>query len=250
MDYKEFLTAVYTKTLRLSFSSLVHLDKSPRHFVDYYTMPFNVTPAIAFGSLLHCLVLEPETFGERYAIAPSVDRRTKAGRAAYQSFLDSCEGLTIITEAQHLQAINAIEGLKRCKPAMALLRSATEIEERLAFEHKGLTIKGIRDLASPDFVCDLKSTADASPRGFGYSVRKFAYNMQAAIYTYECGRPYWIIALEKNGNCAVYELGKRQIDLGLEMFERLVMKYKRCALLDGWRESYGFDQPEGVYLID
>lgn len=250
MDYKEFLKAVQDKTLRLSFSGLSRLEKSPRHFVEFHTNPTAPTPAMTYGSLVHCLVLEPETFAQRYAIAPICDKRTKAGKQAWDSFVQSSQGLQVITQQQHYTAVNSIEGLKNCKPAMGLLRRATEIEQKIRFDYKGLTISGIRDLSTPDYVCDLKTTTDASPKSFRYSVYKYFYHLQAAIYTYECQRPYYIIALEKNGNCAVYEIGQNLIEQGRELFERLVTKYKRCTFLDAWEQSYGFDQADGVYLID
>lgn len=250
MDYKEFLEAVKNKTLRLSFTSLNKLQKSPRHFMEHYTKPFVPSASMVFGSLVHCLVLEPEMFGKRYKIAPNLDRRTKKGKDAWNAFRSSLEGFTIITPKDYDEALQAIEGLKKCKPAVSLLRHCAEMEKKIRFKYKGLTISGIVDGLNPDFRLDLKTTQDASPKAFKWSARKYCYNLQGAIYTYENQEPFYIIALEKSGNCAVYELSKSLLEQGRVLFENLVTKYKKCSYLEAWNDSYSFDVPDGIHVLD
>lgn len=248
MNNKEFLKAVEDNSLRLSFTSLSKLDKSPRHFRDFFTTEFNETPAMRVGSLVHTLILEPELFTERYIIAPKIDKRTKVGKEAYNAFILASEGKTVITESEYEQALVYVQGVKECKAARWLLRAAEKVEQKLSFQHKGLTIRGIRDLEHPDFVADLKTTADASPKAFYWSVKKYLYNMQAAIYTYNCNRPYYIIAVEKSGQCAVYSLTEETIQEGRNKFEELVKKYRSCRLSGAWNESYGYDGGEDGIL--
>jgi len=160
-DYKEFLKAVKSKELRLSFTSLNKLQKSPRHFLEHYTKEFKSTAPMVFGSLVHCLVLEPETFDKRYIISPTFDKRTKAGKQGYKDFVSLSEGLEVVSEKEYKEALFAIEGLKSCKPALELLRDATETEKKIRFKYKGLTISGIVDGLNPNFRFDLKTTQDA-----------------------------------------------------------------------------------------
>ena len=249
-DYKEFLKAVKSKDLRLSFTSLNKLQKSPRHFLEHYTKEFKPSQSMVFGSLVHCLVLEPETFEQRYIISPTFDKRTKAGKQGYKDFLTLSEGLEVVSEKEYKEALFAIEGLKSCKPALELLRDATETEKKIRFKYKGLTISGIVDGLNPNFRFDLKTTQDASPKNFKWSVRKYCYHLQAAIYTYENKEPFYIIALEKSGNCAVYELSENLINSGRVLFEDLITKYKKCSFLECWNQSYSFSAPDGVHILE
>jgi exodeoxyribonuclease VIII len=218
-----------------------------RYFTDK-TLP---SAAMNFGSLVHCLVLEPETFADNYAVPPeNINRRTKEGKTQWDEFLATNADKTILNESDYQQALKAVDGLKTCKTAVDLLRSCKQVEQQIEFTYRGQTIRGVIDGQCPDFVLDLKTTQDASPRNFKWSVRKFLYNMQAAIYTHENGLPYYIIALEKNGACAVYEMHENLIQEGRALFDQLITKYLRCSFEESWNDGYGFGQPDGVFLLD
>jgi hypothetical protein len=49
-------------------SSLVRIMRSPAHFQEYVTHPPEPTPAMAFGTAVHCAVLEPAAFASDYAV--------------------------------------------------------------------------------------------------------------------------------------------------------------------------------------
>ena len=69
----------------LSRSALWKFHKIPALYQHEKLNPLYIkpeqTPAMVFGNLLHCLVLEPEDFESTYAVAPKVDKRTKDGKA-------------------------------------------------------------------------------------------------------------------------------------------------------------------------
>jgi len=84
----------------ISASGLKQIAKSPRHYWNKYLNPAyedTTTPAMAFGSVVHTLMLEPHTFNERYAISPDVNRTTKEGKAAYTAFAEANEGKEFIS---------------------------------------------------------------------------------------------------------------------------------------------------------
>lgn len=251
MDNNAFLKAVEDNALRLSFTSFSKLDKSPRHFRDHFLYPTDKKTFKA-GRVTHTACLEPKEFINRYYldIKNPFDGRTKEGKHIKNIFeLQPKKGKERITEAEYKDAMRRMEGVRSNKAAMELIRAATKIEHRFSFQHKGLTIRGIRDLEHPDFVADLKTTADASPKAFYWSVKKYLYNMQAAIYTYNCNRPYYIIAVEKSGQCAVYSLTEETIQEGRNKFEELVKKYRSCRLSGAWNESYGYGKADGILSI-
>src|SRR5687767_9617340 len=50
----------------LSYSSISAFKHSPRKFIDYKMGIKEETDAMLYGSMLHCLVLEPDDFFNRY----------------------------------------------------------------------------------------------------------------------------------------------------------------------------------------
>jgi hypothetical protein len=61
------------------------LAVSPFH-ADYMLKNPEQTPAMALGSALHTLVLEPSKFDKEYAVAPECDRRTTEGKHIWNLF--------------------------------------------------------------------------------------------------------------------------------------------------------------------
>ncbi len=50
------------------------------------------------GRLQHCLFLEPDVFHDEFVVSPKLDRRTKAGKEAYEDFMASVNGRSVVTQ--------------------------------------------------------------------------------------------------------------------------------------------------------
>ena len=81
MIKKDIPQMIYRGDPALSRSDIFEMRKSPMHFRYALDHPREETTAMAFGTALHCYVLEPEKFAERYVICEKIDRRTTAGKA-------------------------------------------------------------------------------------------------------------------------------------------------------------------------
>ena len=77
-------------------SDLWKMEDSPEKFKYFLEHPMEQTPAMAFGSACHKYILEPDSFGSEYVLASSVDKRTKEGKAAWETFLSENAGKTIV----------------------------------------------------------------------------------------------------------------------------------------------------------
>ena len=88
----------YRRHPAISRSELFKMSETPEKFKYFQENPQPQTPALAFGSFLHKLVLEPETLWDEYCIAPNVDRRTKSGKKAFEVFASENAGKTVMTE--------------------------------------------------------------------------------------------------------------------------------------------------------
>ena len=59
---------------------------------------FNNSPALLEGRVQHTVFLEHHNFDKEFVIEPSVDKRTKVGKAEYQEFLETVGDRTPIKE--------------------------------------------------------------------------------------------------------------------------------------------------------
>ena len=73
--------AEYFALDRASNSTLSKMKRSAAHCKANIDEPMTATPAMAFGTLVHCLVLEPLSFSERYYIAEDSDPPAPRGAA-------------------------------------------------------------------------------------------------------------------------------------------------------------------------
>ena len=82
---RQMTNAEYHASEGISSSNLKLLAESPIHLKhkDLFRME---SKAFDFGSLVHALVLEPETVDDEFAISPTFDLRTKAGKEAKTEF--------------------------------------------------------------------------------------------------------------------------------------------------------------------
>ena len=61
----------------LSYSALTQFKKSPNHLLAYWEGKQKRTDAMLFGSLIHKIILEPETFDFEYVVYQGKARRGK-----------------------------------------------------------------------------------------------------------------------------------------------------------------------------
>ena len=178
----------------LSYSALKAFAKSPNHYLAYINREVQETAAMVLGTAAHCAILEPQSFQERYAVAEKVDRRTKAGKEAWQRFQEDSAGKIVLTSEQNLDVLAMADGVNKNDEAAALLRHC-KFEQPVEGEIGGVTFKGVADAIAPNAVIDLKTSADASPNGFGRQAANLGYFMQAAIYRLLTGvdKFYWIV---------------------------------------------------------
>ena len=171
-------------------SDLWMMRESPEKYLYAVTHPDEEkTPALVFGSMVHKLILEPETFGDEYVLAPVVDRRTKEGKAAWQDFLDRAGEKTVITMEDYAKACEMAEAVEKHRIANGLINGAQRHEEAFFWTDPdtGETCKVRVDAlkADKDGVCviDYKTTMDASTDSFVLrDMLRYGYTLQSYMY--------------------------------------------------------------------
>jgi len=70
------------------------------------------TPFMVFGTLVHCLVLEPFKFENEFIVMPKVDGRTKEGKTIKAEFDEKANGRHVISEDDYQRALDCVASLK------------------------------------------------------------------------------------------------------------------------------------------
>jgi exodeoxyribonuclease VIII len=210
----------------ISASHLHAISKSPAHYYARYLAPNRPpsiqTAAMQFGSLVHTAVLEPDELSKRYGVCPP--RNTKAGKEAAAQM--KADGIEAITQTDWDTAAAISEAVYDHPVASDLLSKGA------------LRCKCRPDWLRPDgIVVDLKTTQDASRKGFAKSVANFRYHVQAAHYLNGLEAEKFIfIAVEKSYPfaVAVYELDASALLEGGSLAFRDLRRIATCRGLDEW----------------
>ena len=249
---------------RLNWSSLKHLAISPRMLQWRLTHPLADTPALALGRAIHCLILEPQEFDARWTVAGPCGAAKKSGEVCgNQGSLYSCgvwyckvknhaptsagdlpDGIESITGEQRETAKICAEQIKAHRVASETLRGGRP-EEALEWQTETTACKGRLDFLRPDYVADLKTTCETTPREFTGQAARMQYHGQLAWYhdgaiaagrlpadaklprivTVETVEPY---------DVAVYQFTPEALDAGRSVYRTLLARYLECVACDYW----------------
>lgn len=231
----------------ISRSMLMQLKKSPYHYWYKYLSgipePEKPTPALIEGELIHTAVLEPEKLSERFFVLPEhINRRTKEGKAEYQSILDANKGKQVISDDQMMWSNIIRQCVYKDEMAAALLSEA-KVEQSIFFTHPtGIQCKARPDAWAYGIVSDLKTTTDASERAMQISCIKYGYFLQAGMISYalksigETLEKFVIIAVEKKAPFAVccYPMNEEAIEYGEGLVDGLLATLLECTARGKW----------------
>jgi hypothetical protein len=198
----------YLATVGLSRSELVRLlDTSPYHVHAGQQDPDVVdaelpadeptTPAKFAGTLLHCMLVEPDRFFERYAIGPEVKTRAAV---AWKEFVKAHPGRKAIKPSQAELAHAQAEALRKTPMGEdpedgtlgdLVLGATCEATGFWRDRATGLLCKCRPDIAVTvgvedslgDVLVDVKTTANAKRDAFNKSITPYGYDMQDAFYS-------------------------------------------------------------------
>lgn len=245
-------------------SDLWKMDDSAEKFKWFLEHPVEQTPAMAFGSACHKMILEPGTFGDEYAIAPAVDRRTKVGKEQWEAFCADNAGKTIISQ-DDADVMAEMEAALHAHPlADALINGEGQPEVSVFWKDPdtGETCKAKLDRVIKDedgryVIVDYKTTTCAETDRFNHEIFKLGYHFQAGFYTeglmialgLDYRPKFLLVPQEKKAPYAVnvIEVTDDVMKLGVAKFHELLERYHECAMLDVW-PGYCTDVPNETQL--
>lgn len=222
-------------------------EQTPAHYHEWASSEDeHDTPAMAFGRAYHDRVLLPEVYAAQYAVAPDFgDMRSSTNRAARDAWIAARPGLTLLSQAD-ADKIEAMHAALMRDPEIAEIFSEGDSEVTLRWidEATGLPCKARADRWNRRRrrMADLKTTDDASERGFGRSVVRYGYDITHAHYcegSRAVGEPvedYILVVQEKRKPylAAMYRLDAAAEARGYEIRQRGMDTMAACMASDTW----------------
>jgi len=218
-------------------------NTTPKHFRWLLDHPEPQTPAMRFGILLHALTLEPFDFAARYAVAPDVDKRTKAGKEAWGAFAVGAEGKVPVSAADYERARAMSHAIQNDDTAGRLLQGGRNELSLVAVEPQtGILCKGRMDCLKGQTIADIKTTISAKGNVFEKAIYNYGYHRRAAFYhdlmevlTGEhC--EFFFIAVEKEPphDVVVYPAGESIFTQGRKSYLEALRTYRQCLTTGVW----------------
>jgi|TARA_R110000823_G_scaffold309869_1_gene434420 exodeoxyribonuclease VIII len=202
--------------------------KSVYHFLNQ--KPFEST-AMALGSAVHCAMLEPELYYKDYHVMPKIDRRTKAGKEAFEIETKKSDGKILLSLEDHEKITSILNNFRNHDLAQNYCKG--EIELSHYSKHENIDVRVRPDVLNrvQNFISDVKTCQDNSPNAFKRDVYKYGYHLQCAFYSDMLGVPaenFRFIAVETNYpfSVEVYGLSTEMIEQGRNGWKRAFNDWK------------------------
>lgn len=201
--------------------------------------------AFTLGSLVHAMVLEPDTVEDEFTLCPVKDRRTKAYKEWYAQ---ADKSKTIVTTAEWDNALNCTNAIHEHDVTKAILEESGDVETSWRYEVDGIPCKLKADKVLPQqrIVFDLKTTQACSPREVRSAFYKYKYGLQAAHYTvgaetcYDSQQPFEMIFgfVETNAPYRVlaYRIDESDLNDFYERWSGLLQDLHHRSLTQDWSE--------------
>jgi len=223
---------------RLSPSGAKTLLKSPALYKYEQENPREPSAEMRFGSMFHALVLEPEQFEKRYALAPDVDRRTTAGKDAYARFLRDHEGQEAVSVDDWDRAHRMCDAV--IAEASSLL-SEGFAEKAYTWERDGVPLKSKLDYVG-EHIIDLKTTSADDEDGLQRAAWQFGYHVSAAAYIEavqavegrKLDKHFVFVTKQAPHQVVIMRAGDEFVSRGRAKWDAAVRLYQACREFDTW----------------
>lgn len=174
-------------TAYTSSSDLKYLhSKSPFHYHVMKTTGVGrvkQTDEMIKGSMLHCLLLNPEDFESEFYLLPEMDRRTKVGREAYQIAMDNAGERIVASVDLYEEAKLMLGSVKENQRAMELLGPCkTEVSYFWKCAFSSLSMRARVDACTADYMIEVKTSRSAEPSAFERQAFNMSYDLSASHY--------------------------------------------------------------------
>jgi hypothetical protein len=250
----------YALVPAINFSILSRFRDTPAHVrqkLDHQDAP---TPAQHMGTLVHMAVLEPARFAAEVIQRPEgIDRRTKAGKAAWEDFESQAAGREIASPEEWDTCHGILRSINQHASCREVLRGRGANELTIVWKDEEFDvlcksrIDRLGELGGYSCIVDVKTSAQtASLRNWQRSVAEYAYAEQAAMYVdgLRTLRPLadgerkflWLVCEKPAPWCVrLFEAEYDALQFGHQLYRDHLRQYAECCSSGSWP---GY--PEGV----
>lgn len=251
--------AEYRAAEGVSKSDLDRIHISPLHYQTYKAMGSSDTPALRIGRAYHKLIGEPKTFLDEFAVAPHVDRRTKAGKEAWAEFAETVGDKAILTAEDFAQIVEMQQAFMKHDIAPQMIANGL-FEQSFFWDDEDFDVrcKCRPDCITQDgYLVDFKTAASAQVDDFTAHAYKYRYHVQAwyymrgyRIHTEQKPKGFMFIVQEKTPPyaVAVYQADASFIELGRIDASKDLRVYSECVHTGNWW-SYGYNENTENYEV-
>lgn len=256
----------HARTDLLSNSLLSQFADCPARYKFQVENPIHEpTDAMKIGSLAHTYILEPENLDkEFFFLNPSERPQQDKGMTsninkAWKADIESqamADGKTMM-KPEHLTEIKKFKQSLMCEHGE--IETMLTMEPRLVEKTFFITLNGVNCKIRPDlilpgvrYLADLKTVADASPRGFQSHFFKYKYDIQLGLYTMAFKEitgfdwPFNFICVEKKApyftTCYTIAPGDEVYEYARDKVEYLLKRFKKSKEDNYW-PAYESMQP-------
>jgi len=235
-----------------SASKLKKLWQSTPAHLKADTEAFEPSAAMIMGTLAHSLILEPETPLPGIVVQPEEyepgKKWTRAAKACKEWEADQkAKGLMVLKSDEWKDALGMAEAVAWHPLAHDLLIDGKPEVSLCAHDSaNGLDIKARIDFLpnTGGAIVDVKTTVDASERGFMRRAYDLGYHIQAALYLdlwnalmpTEPRTEFYFIAVENSKPYAVnvFKASQEFLAKGREDYKAALTLYAACVKSDNW----------------
>lgn len=245
------------------------ISGTPRDFWYAYEwpdrMPVMPTEAMRQGSLLDCMITEPERFDSKYAVAPVCDRRTKAGKELWDKCFKAAasKGAELVNKPMYDTAEAIKQSLCSDPLVHEYLQGSGQVPHYWHDEVHDTEMRYLPDIEDPEegLLVDLKKARSADPRHFKSQSYNLCYDIQVAHYAEgyrdkygEYPRKIVLLAYEWNFpyNTSINVISDSLLELGRQRRDRAIEGIKECRGTNEW-PSWGvhtMEAPTWAHIDD
>lgn len=249
-------------TRPLSFSSLSKFDISPVHYISYISGAREETPQMLLGSLVHAMILEPDTIESEYVMSPKFDMRKKEDKEAKAKFDADNEGKKVI-DPDTWQAAADIAGAVYDSPKCVSILSKLDMREaHFKYDYKKLPVNGYIDGIGKNndipFVLEIKTSITSNPSDVVKDFYNKKYYLQAGIYrkalevmglTDKAPVVYIVVENKAPHIVSVFMATEEYVEYGIKEFDRLISEFSEWQKLGYPTVGYSKTGSEDVYEL-
>lgn len=227
------------RSLSVSGAKKLVPPSTPAHFKHQRDHGRPPKDAFDVGTLAHELILRGGD--KRIRVVDCYDWRSKASQEAKKAA--HAEGLVPVHRGDLLEASRLAASVRRHRLASAILsQGKPEVSFYWIDAETGITCRGRVDWLRDNAIVDMKTTKDASPRGFAKDAANYRYDMQADYYTdgieAVTGQrlPFLFLCVENTAPylVAVYQLDEDAMARGARDNAEARRLYAQCESANEW----------------